>query len=158
MNFLKFLMLLTLSLWLGGILFFSAVEAPLVLSRVHDRTVGGEIISRSLAELHWVGMICGLVFLLASLVRNYLAANTKLLTVPHVLMIFMLASTAISQYWILPAIAELRAAQADPAAAARFQHLHSWSVGLEAAVLFLGCLVLYSEGRNPDAGQQVLTA
>jgi hypothetical protein len=147
MNFLKFLMLLTLSLWLGGIIFFSAVEAPLVLSHVHDRTAGGEIINRSLAELHWMGMICGLIFLLASLIRNYLAnAGTKLLTLPDLLIVVMLVSTAVSQYWILPAIAQLRAAQADPAA--RFQHLHRWSVGLEGVVLFLGCLALYSQARE----------
>ena len=54
MNFLKFLMLLTLSLWLGGIIFFTAVEAPLILHYVHDRTLGGEIINGSLAELHWL--------------------------------------------------------------------------------------------------------
>jgi hypothetical protein len=154
MNFLKFLMLLALSIWLGGILFFSAVEAPLILSHVPGRVVAGEIISRSLAELHWLGMICGLVFLLASLLRNFLAGDTKLLTLPHVLMILMLAATAISQYLVLPAIAELRAAQTDPAAAARFQHLHRWSVGLEGAVLFLGLLVLYLQASDSSIRRQ----
>jgi hypothetical protein len=158
MNFLKFLMLLALCLWLGGILFFSAVEAPLILSHVHDRTVGGEIINRSLAQLHWLGMISGLVFLLASLVRGFLASeNKKLFTPSNVIVLVMLASTAVSQYFILPAIAQLRAVQstavpADAVAAARFQHLHSWSVGLEAAVLFLGFLVLYLQAS--DAGSR----
>lgn len=149
MNFLKFLMLLTLSLWIGGILFFSVVEAPLILAYIHDRALGGEIISHSLAKLHWLGMVCGLVFLLASIVRSYLAtAGTKLLTLPHFLVIVMLASTAVSQHFILPAIAELRTAQTDPAAAARFQHLHTWSVGLEGTVLFLGLLLLYLQSGD----------
>ncbi len=153
MNFLKFLMLLGLSLWLGGIIFFTAVEAPIILHYVQHRTLGGEIINHSLAELHWLGIVCGLVFLLASLIRAYLVtASTKLLTLPHFLVILMLASTAVSQHFILPAIAQLRAAQADPAAEARFQHLHSWSVGLESAVLFLGFLLLYSQAR--DAGSR----
>ena len=153
MNFLKFLMLLALSLWLGGIIFFTAVEAPIILHYVHDRTLGGEIINQSLAELHWLGIVCGLVFLLASLIRAYLVTTcTKLLTLPHFLAIVMLASTAISQHFILPAIAQLRAAQSDPAAEARFQHLHNWSVGLESAVLFLGFLLLYSQAR--DAGSR----
>src|SRR6266704_5876263 len=102
MNSLKFLTLLTLSLWLGGIIFFTAVEAPVILHYVHDRTLGGEIINRSLAELHWLGIVCGLVFLLASLLRAYLVtASTKLLTLPHFLITLMLASTAISQHFIL---------------------------------------------------------
>jgi hypothetical protein len=153
MNFLKFLMLLTLCLWLGGILFFSAVEAPLVLRYMHDRSLGGEIISRSLAELHWMGMICGLVFLLASLVRGFLSPdNKRLFTLSNLIVLGMLAATAVSQYFILPAIAQLRGAQTDPASAARFQHLHSWSVGLEGAVLFFGLLVLYLQAS--DAGAQ----
>ena len=149
MNFLKFLMLLTLSLWLGGIIFFTAIEAPLILHYVHDRTLGGEIINRSLAELHWLGIVCGLVFLLASLIRAYLVTgSTKLLTLPHFLVIAMLASTAVSQHFILPAIAQLRAAQSDPAAEAQFQHLHSWSVGLEGAVLLLALALLYLQARD----------
>ncbi len=81
MHFLKSLMLLALSLWLGGIIFFTAIEAPIILHYVQDRTLGGEIINRSLAELHWLGIVCGLVFLLASLLRAYLVtASTKLLT------------------------------------------------------------------------------
>jgi hypothetical protein len=148
MTFLKFLMLLTLCLWLGGIMFFSAVEAPLILRHVNDRILGGEIISSSLARLHWMGMICGLVFLLASLIRNYrTTADRKLLTLPHFLVVLMLALTAVSEYFILPAIAELRG-HSDPAAAARFQHLHTWSVALEAVVLFLGFLVLYRQASD----------
>jgi hypothetical protein len=151
MNFLKFLMLLTLSLWLGGIIFASAVEIPVILAHVHDRLLAGEIVNHSLSKLHWLGMVCGLVFLLASLVRNYLAAaDAKLLALPHILIVLMLTATAISQYRILPAIAQLRGAQADPGVAARFQHLHNWSVGLEGAVLFLALLALYSQASDSN--------
>lgn len=149
MIFLRFLMLLALSVWLGGILFFSAIEAPAVLNTAHDRVLGGEIINSSLAGLHWLGMVCGLVFLLASLLRAYRETHhERLVTWPHVLVILMLACTVVSQHFILPAIAELRAAQADPAATARFRQLHAWSVGLEGAVLFLGFLVLYSQAAS----------
>src|SRR5215471_1686450 len=103
MTFLRFLMLLTLSLWLGTILFFSVIEAPVVLHLVPDRALGGEIINRSLVELHWLGMICGLVFLLASLLRSYLETrSTRLLTWPHILVILMLACTVVSEQFILP--------------------------------------------------------
>ena len=155
MTFLRFLMLLALSLWLGGILFFSAVEAPAVLNTVHDRTLDGEIINRSLAELHSLGMVCGLVFLLASLLRAYQETRaTRLLTWPHILVVLMLACTIVSQRFILPAIAQLRVAQpssavsADGIVAAQFHHLHNLSVGLEGAVLFLGLLVFYSQAAS----------
>lgn len=152
MNLLRFLMLLTLCLWIGGILFFSAVEAPTVLNTVHDRVLGGEVINRSLVELHWLGMVCGLVFLLASLLHSYLQArSTRLLTWPRVLVVLMLACTLVSQRLILPTIAQLRGVQGEPAAAAQFRYLHNWSVGLEGAVLFLGFLVLYSQARWSDS-------
>jgi hypothetical protein len=151
MTFLKFLMLLALSLWLGGIIFFTAVEAPAILNHVPDRAVGGEIINQSLGKLHWLGIVCGLVFLLASLLRSYATAHeTRLFTFPHFTVIVMLACTVVSQHFILPAIAQLRATQSDPASAVQFQHLHNWSVGLESTVLLLGLLLLYSQASNPE--------
>ncbi len=151
MNFLKFLMLLTLSLWLGGIIFFTAVEAPAILNHVPDRALGGAIINQSLGKLHWLGIVCGLVFLLASLLRSYAATReTRLLTLPHFTVIVMLACTAVSQRFILPAIAQLRATQSDPVVAVQFRHLHNWSVGLESTVLLLGLLLLYSQASNPE--------
>jgi len=144
MRFPKFLMLLSLSLWLGGIIFFTAVEAPVILNHVHDKTLGGEIINQSLGKLHWLGIICGLVFLLASLLRGFFSSeNRKLLTLPHFLVVVMLAATAVSQHFILPAIAQLREAQANSAAETQFQHLHNWSVGLESIALLLGLVLLY---------------
>lgn len=152
MTFLKFLMLLTLSLWLGGIIFFSAVEAPAVLAYVHDRTLGGEIINQSLGKLHWLGIICGLVFLLVSLLRSLISSErNRLFTLPHVLVVLMLACTVVSQHFILPAIAQLRGAQDDPVSAVRFQYLHSWSVGLEGAVLVLGLVLLYSQAQESQS-------
>jgi len=151
MNFLKFLMLLTLSLWLGGIIFFTAVEAPAILNYVPDRALGGAIINQSLEKLHWLGIVCGLVFLLASLLRSYAATHeTRLLTLPHFTVMVMIACTVVSQHFILPAIAQLRAAQSDPAVATQFRHLHNWSVGLESAVLLLGLLLLYSQSRESE--------
>lgn len=151
MRFLKFILLLTLSLWLGGIIFFTTVEAPVILNHLPDRVLGGAIINQSLEKLHWLGIICGLVFLLASLLRSYAATHeTRLLTLPHFTVIVMLACTAISQRLILPAIAQLRAAQSDPAVAAQFRHLHNWSVGLESAVLLLGLLLLYSQASESE--------
>src|SRR5207248_6445340 len=67
MNFLRFLMLLALAVWLGGIIFFSAGAAPAVLHSVSDRALGGAIISESLTRLHWMGVVCGAIFLAASL-------------------------------------------------------------------------------------------
>jgi len=151
MTFLKFLMLLTLSLWLGGIIFFTAVEAPAILSHVPDRALGGAVINQSLGKLHWLGIVCGLVFLLASLLRSHAATHeTRLLTFPHLTVMAMIACTAVSQRFILPAIAQLRAAHADPSAQMQFQRLHNWSVGLEGAVLLFGLLLLYSQASEPE--------
>ena len=62
MTFLRFLMLLSLIVWLGGLIFFPVVaQTP---SRVlPTRHLAGLVVRGSLATLHWMGIISGIVFL-----------------------------------------------------------------------------------------------
>ena len=143
-------MLLTLVLWLGGIVFFTAVEAPTILGFVNDRVLAGAMISESLHKLHVLGMICGVVFLAASLGYSR-AVNGEVRAVngSNLAAAIMVAVTAVSQYAMLPAIARLRVAQPSAEQFAEFQRLHSWSVGLEATTLLLGFILLYLTARRP---------
>jgi hypothetical protein len=140
MSFVKFLMLLSLVLWIGAIVFFSVAVAPTVLAHIADRATAGAIISDSIVKLHWIGLVCGIVFLLCS----FSLPQRKL---PDIAVVLMLASTAISQFKILPAIAKLRGAT-DPASLQRFDTLHSWSVSLEMATLILGLVTIYLLARR----------
>src|SRR5207253_3323904 len=131
MNFLRFLMTLALAVWLGGILFFSAGAAPAVLHSVSDRALGGAIISEALTRLHWMGVVCGAIFLAASLAYSRIVrGDYQILSASKILVALMIALTLISQLAIMPRLAALRAAS-SAAAYADFAQLHRRSVSLD---------------------------
>jgi uncharacterized membrane protein len=150
MAFLKFLMLLALIVWIGGIIFFAMVEAPALFAVLPSREMAGNVVSRSLAALHWMGIVSGVVFLLCSLLYNRLRhAQPKPLAAGHILVLLMLLLTAISQFAITPRMRALRAEMKvidnlpwnDPRRL-EFDRLHSWSTRLEGGVLLLGVAVV----------------
>ena len=149
-------MLLALITWIGGIIFFSFVLAPTVFTVLPTTKLAGDVVSVSLSRLHWMGLISGLVFLLASLVIQ--AANkkqpgalansgSKLLLATHLLVLVMLALTWISNSIITPKIRELRIEMAtaqgiSPEHRIQFDHLHAWSTRAEGGVFFCGLVVV----------------
>ena len=149
MRFLRFLMLLALAVWLGGIVFFTSIEAPTILGFVSDRLLAGAMIGESVHELHGLGMICGVVFLAASLgYSRVVNGELRAVNVANILAVVMILSTALSQYLVLPAIVRLRIAQPSAEQLAEFQRLHNWSVGLEGATLLLALILLYQTARR----------
>ena len=69
MSLVRFLMLLSLVVWVGGIAFFAFVLAPTVFHPgiLPSRQLAGAVVSRSLGILHWMGLACGMVFLVTSI-------------------------------------------------------------------------------------------
>ena len=142
-------MLLALALWVGGIVYFTAIAAPAVLQAISDRAVGGALISRSLVQLHNLGITCAVVFLGCSLIYlRRTRGEIKAFAPQHLLVLVMLACTLVSQRAVLPAIALLRMGPQNAATVAQFQRLHSWSVGLEGATLLFGLILLYLIARR----------
>lgn len=155
MNFLRFLMSLALAIWLGGLIFF-AVVAQTAFSTLPSPHLAGVLIRESLLKLHWIGLACGVVFLFCSLVYEPTTfGRTCPFSARNVLVLLMIALTAVSQWRIIPRMDALQAsareisllASSDPIRA-QFDHLHAWSVGIEQTVLVLGILVLYSVSRR----------
>jgi|SRR5947209_12059500 len=151
MSILKFLMLLSLIVWVGGIIFFAAVLAPTVFTVLPTRHLAGSVVSPSLNRLHWMGLISGLVFLVSSIVYMRLTTGSAhLFAARHVLMVLMLLLTLTSQTAVTPKMASLRASMGDidnvsPSDPARvqFNSLHVWSTRLESGVLLMGLIVVY---------------
>ena len=151
MPFFRYLMLLSLVVWLGGLIFFSFVLAPTVFSVLPTRHLAGSVVSRSLAALHWIGIVSGIVFLTTSMLYSRLLAGSSQPLAPrHVLLYIMLALTLISQFGISPRMATLRASMPDTNSVAatdpvrvQFNALHAWSTRLEGGVLLLGLVVVY---------------
>jgi hypothetical protein len=142
---LRFLMLLALIVWIGGIVFFAFVEAPTLFLVLPTTRMAGDVVSLSLTKLHWMGLTCGLVFLICSLFYNWRKhAQPRALAASHVLVLLMLALTSLSQFRITPRMRDLRAellAIDSPGwnnSRLEFDRLHAWSTRLEGGVLLFG--------------------
>jgi hypothetical protein len=151
MSFLRFLMLLSLIVWLGGLIFFPVV-AQTAFSVLPSRHLAGMVVGRSLGVLHWMGIISGLVFLASSILYSRLSSGAAhVFAGRHLLICLMLALTLISQFNIIPRMDTLRAAipgeidsvPADNPARMQFDALHAWSTRLEGGVLLRGLVVAY---------------
>jgi hypothetical protein len=150
MSFLRYLMLLSLIVWLGGLIFFP-VFAQTAFSVVPSRHLAGQVVGRSLGTLHWMGLVSGVVFLASSLVFTKLSGGgAHVFAVRHVLIVLMLALTLTSQFGIIPRMDTLRASIGEidsvpPNNPARMQFdaLHVWSTRVEGGVLLLGMVVVY---------------
>ena len=141
MWFLKFLMLLALIVWIGGIIFFAFVEAPTLFSVLPSTRMAGDVVSVSLTKLHWMGLISGVVFLICSLVYNWQKyVQARPFMASHVFVVLMLAFTMVSQFGITPRMRELRSSPVimDSVSRAEFDSLHASSTRLEGGVLVFG--------------------
>ena len=155
MSFLRFLMLLSLIVWLGGLIFFPVV-AQTAFSVLPTRHLAGLVVGRSLGILHWMGIISGVVFLASSLLHSRLSDGTaRGFAARNVLISLMLALTLISQFGIIPRMNTLRASigEIDSAPAAnparlQFDALHAWSTRIEGGILLLGLVVAYLTSRS----------
>ena len=151
MPFLRYLMLLALIVWIGGLIFFAFVLAPTVFGVLPTRHLAGNVVARSLSVLHWMGIISGIVFLISSIVYSQLSKGTAhVFAGRNVLIVLMLLLTIISQFGIMPKMDTLRASigeidsvPIDNPARMQFDALHVWSTRVEGGVLLLGLVVIY---------------
>jgi len=152
MSFLRFLMLLSLVVWIGGLVFFAFALAPTAFHVLPTRLLAGTLVGKLLTKLHWIAIFSGIVFLISSLVYSRLTDGTAhVFAMRHVLICLMLGLTLFSQFWITPRMLTLRAevsnfdtaATLDNPARVQFDALHVWSERVEGAVLLLGLVVVY---------------
>lgn len=151
MSFLRYLMLLSLIVWIGGLIFFAFVLAPTAFQVLPSTHLAGNLVGRALGKLHWIAIISGVIFLASSMMYSRLLDGTPhVFAMRHVLLCLMLALTLLSQFWIIPHMDTLRAQVGDFASVAldspariQFDALHVWSTRVESAVLLLGLVVAY---------------
>ena len=63
MSFLRFLMLLSLVVWIGGLIFFAFVLAPTAFTVLPTTHLAGNVVGRALSKLHWIAIFSGIVYL-----------------------------------------------------------------------------------------------
>jgi len=157
MSFLRFLMLLSLVVWLGGLIFLAFVLAPTAFSPglLPTRHMAGSIVGRSLDVLHYMAIVSGIVFLIASMLYSRMTVGTATpLAARHLLIVLMLLLTVISQFAISPKMYAIRAevgvidnVPPDNPLRMEFNRLHMWSEKFEEAVLLLGLVALYTTAQ-----------
>src|ERR1019366_3269421 len=110
MSFLRFFMLLSLVVWIGGLIFFAFVLAPTAFTVLPNTHLAGNVVGRALGKLHWIAIISGIVYLISSLLYSRFTDGTAhVFAARHVLLCLMLALTLVSQFGIIPRMDTLRA-------------------------------------------------
>lgn len=147
-TFLRAVEFLGLSLWLGSDVFLSFVVAPGAFRILGSRDQAGAMVGYSLNAMHIGGIACGLIVLLARLLRTKSFAS--LATPAALCVVLMIALTAIAQFTVSARMAALRlqmgsiqATAADSPLLAQFGRLHAISVSLESGVLLAGITAIY---------------
>jgi hypothetical protein len=145
------LVYLVLGLWLGAVVFFGAVLAPIAFSQLPPLFptpaagihAAGMVVGGSLVRLHWIGLFCGLIFLIVSVVAR---AHYRTILPQALLVLAMMLLTAYSQFSIIPRMDTARdsvGGNVDAVAANNpgrqiFDRLHQRSVHVEGLVLLCG--------------------
>ena len=138
-----------LAIWVGSIIFFSFVSAP-VLFRTFEREDAGRAVRAIFPAYYRLGAACGAIVVLAVALRALLPAEpTALRGLEAIVGASMLALTLYAWRVLLPRIdgARLRAEKHDPTDPTNleqryFTRLHERSVRINAVVLILGILCL----------------
>jgi hypothetical protein len=157
---------LSLGLWLGALVFFGAVVAPIAFTELpplfanqaQGIHAAGMVVGGSLIRLHWMGLLLGVVFLAATLFSR---AHFRSIIPQAVLVVAMLLLTAYSQFSIIPRMDTARdsvggnidAVAADNPGREIFDHLHQLSVRVETVVLLcgIGALVMTAHLARREA-------
>src|SRR5437016_11250252 len=157
MNFLRTLEFLGLSMWLGSDVFLSLVVAPGAFKILASRDQAGAMVGFGLWWMHMIGVVGGIVILLARLARTRTFAS---LVAPAALcVVLMILLTVVSQHAVSPKMAALRAQMgsiqatvADSPLLVEFSRLHRASVSLESGVLLAGLAAMYLMAKDLGAG------
>src|SRR5216684_2584302 len=156
-TFLRTIEFLGLSLWLGGDVFLSFVVAPGAFRILGSRDQAGAMVGFALWWMHMIGVVCGIVILLARLLRTRTFAS--LATPASVFVALMILLTIVSQHAVSPRMAALRvqmgsiqATAADDPLLAEFGKLHRISASLEGGVILAGLAALYLMAKDSGVG------
>jgi len=156
MSFLRYLMLLSLVIWIGGLIFFAFVLAPTVFAVLPTRQLAGNVVNRSLGIMHWMAIACGVIFAVTSMIDSRIVNGVADPFAARNLLIYaMIILTLVGMFGIASRMLVLRQQMGviddvpqDDARRVEFNRLHLWSTRIEGSVLVLGLALLYLTARK----------
>ena len=153
---LRFLLIFTLGTWVGAGLFVTIVVGQAAFRLLPTPDLAGAVVGYTLTRLHLMGLVAGIVFLLATAA---LGSAANLARPAALLVVLMIALTAASEFGVTPRMAALReqmvaahgsiaaTSHEDPARRS-FGKLHGVSASLELATLVAGLAALFLTVRG----------
>lgn len=165
-TFVRALRLYAMVAWVGGLVLFAFVVAPVAFGSLPSAHEAGLVVGATLRVLHWIGLIGGAVFCVGTgwlWLRAEVPARIGFAR-QLVLVAVMMVVTAYSQFRVLPAMEADRAlaggvvetASLENTGRVDFERLHQLSEKLEGFVLLCGLgvvFVLSRESQWPETGK-----
>jgi uncharacterized membrane protein len=161
---LRYVYVLALVVWLGGMVILGAIVAPATFQvlqasdPVSGRALAGELFGVALARFHYVAYAAGLLLLLTLAAMAVLGPRPRSFAIRSALIAAMLAVAVYSGVIVLGGIDSLqqeiggRLASSLPAGDARrvrFDELHELSTNLMLLNMAGALVLLYWEAREP---------
>ena len=155
-SILRFVQVFALGTWLGSIFYFSAAVAPGAFRVLPSQDFAGLLVEFTLRRLHTVGVVAGLLFLIASAAMALTSAGAgRRLILPVAGVVVMVALTVVSQHVVIRRMNVLRREMGsvvetpkDSPLRVEFDRLHGVSVQLEGATLLIGVVALFLTVRT----------
>jgi hypothetical protein len=157
---------LSMVAWVGGLMFFAFVVAPVAFGTLPSAHEAGLVVGGTLSILHWIGLVGGGLFCLSTgwlWLRAEVPARVAF-AIEMSLTVAMLLATAYSQFSILPEMerqrtvagGEVETADLNNPGRMQFERLHVLSERVEGLVLLCGVgvvLMLARESMWPETGK-----
>lgn len=149
---LRFFQIFSLGTWVGSILFFIVFTQGL-FPLINNNDLTGTLVGYAIGRLHVIGIVSGVVYLLATVVAE---RSVGALARPAALLVFlMIVCTMVSQYGVIARMDVLKlqmgSVSATPAGnplLVSFNRLHQYSVRLETVVLLSGLAAMFLTARQ----------
>lgn len=151
-------MLLSLVVWVGGLIFFAFVLAPTVFhpGMLPSRQLAVNVVNRSLGILHWMAISCGVIFAVTSMIDSRVVNGVaEPFALRNLIVYAMLILTLVGMFGIASRMLVLRQQMGiiddvphDNPLRVEFNRLHHWSTRIESTVLVLGLGLLFLVSRR----------
>jgi uncharacterized membrane protein len=162
MRLLRYLYVLALVVWLGGIVVAGAIVAPSIFGVLQawnpgeGRVLAGRVFGEVLQRLHWLAYAMGSIMFVTLTLHRLLGARPEKYGVRAGIMSVMLLMTLYTGYMVTPQVAAIQAQVSGPIAAlpdtdarkVAFNRLHRLANLLLGATALGGLALLWWEARE----------
>jgi hypothetical protein len=162
MRFLRYLEIVALATWIGGLAALGSVVAPATFEVLEaadaatGRQLAGRVFGAVLEQFSYVGLGLGAAVLVSLGVRAVLGPRPRRFAIRMWTLALMMAATLILAYYITPRIDAIRESTAGVIASlpdhdprrSEFGRLHGLSTGLMVLTILAGLALLWTETRD----------